>query len=270
MHQTTLRVECLRLMISACVALVLQLPQPARAQSLTAFTEPLPPLNYQINGKVTGFSSDLLDLMASETGLSINKQILPWTRAMAMVGRQENALIYSLVRTPERESLFQWIGPISPRRIILYKFSNRPDIVIKKFDDLRRYRIGSANESAATRQLQAKGFVIDNQGAATSPGLDIGVNDETNMRKFIAKRFDLLVSLDWAAAHNGRLAGLKQGEIEPTWILDESLNYWYGASLNTDANLVKKLNTALQKIKDDGRYAQLKQRYMPKNQSYKD
>lgn len=253
-------------MLSACATLVLLLPQVTSAQSLSALTEPLAPLNYEVNGKVTGFSSDLLDLMATETGISIsiNKQILPWARAMAMVGRQENTLIYSLVRTPERENQFQWIGPISPRRIIIYKFSNRPDIVIKNIDDLRRYRIGSAHESAATKQLLEKGFVIDSQGGATSPGLDIGVNDETNMRKFIAKRFDLLVSLDWAAAHNSRLAGLKQGELEPAWVLDDSLSYWYGASLNTDPELVKRLNAALQKIKDDGRYTQLKQRYMPK------
>ena len=262
---TALRNRWLHRLITAGLALAFVLPFQARAQTLSALTESLPPLNYEINGTVTGFSSDLLDLMAAEAGITVNKQLLPWARAMSMVSRQNNTLIYSLVRTPERESQFQWIGPISPRRIVLYKFSNRQDITIKRFEDLRAYRIGTTNESAATKQLLAKGLVIDGQGGAHSPGLDIGVNDEANMRKFIAKRFDLLLALDWAAAYQSRTVRLNPGEIEPAWVLDESLSYWYGLSLGSDSGIAKKLNAALKKIKDDGRYAQLKQRYMPKN-----
>jgi hypothetical protein len=47
-------------MLSACATLVLLLPQVTSAQSLSALTEPLAPLNYEVNGKVIGFSTDLL------------------------------------------------------------------------------------------------------------------------------------------------------------------------------------------------------------------
>ena len=40
-----------------------------QAPTLQALTESLPPLNYEHEGKITGFASELLDLMAAEAGI---------------------------------------------------------------------------------------------------------------------------------------------------------------------------------------------------------
>jgi polar amino acid transport system substrate-binding protein len=237
---------------------------PAQALEVAALTESLPPLNYEQDGKVVGFSSELLDLMARESEITIHKQVLPWSRAYDMVGRQGNTLIYSLARTPEREGLFQWVGPISERRILLYRHRDRIDINLKTLDDARPYRIGVARDSASAKTLVKQGFVINGLRDTLGPGLDLGTNDERNMKKFIARRFELLVSLDWAAAYNAKNAGLSPDDLQPVWVLDESLSYWYGMSMATDPDVAKKLNTALLRIKADGRYLQLKQKYMPR------
>jgi len=234
----------------------------AGATNLTALTETLPPLNYELDGKVTGFSSELLDLMAQEAGLTIDKQLLPWVRAYRNVQANKDTLIYSLVRNPERESLFQWVGPISQRRIFLYKHKDRADISLKSIDDARAYLIGTNNESAATLSLIKQGFQIS--ADRKTPGLEIASDDESNMRKFIAKRFDLLVSVDWAAAYNAKNAGLSPNDIQPALLFDDSFEYWYGISQSTDPEVAKKLNAALQKIKNDGRYLKLKQKYLPR------
>jgi len=248
-----------------CVLLTLLLaPLCAAALEISALTESLPPLNYEVDGKVVGFSSELLDLMAKEAELPITKQVLPWSRAYDMVGRHSNTLIYSLARTPERETLFQWVGPISSRRILLYKLSDRTDISIRTLDDARAYRIGTTRESAAAKSLIKLGFAINGLQDVPGPGLDLAAHDESNMKKFIAKRFDLLVSLDWAAAYNARNAGLGPDDLQAVWVLDESLSYWYGLNPATDPEVAKKLNAALQKIKNDGRYLQLKQKYLSK------
>jgi polar amino acid transport system substrate-binding protein len=84
------------------------------------------------------------------------------------------------------------------------------------------------------------------------------------MKKFVAKRFDLLVSLDWAAAYNARNAGLSPDDYQAVWVLDESLSYWYGLNLATDPEVARRLNAALQKVKNDGQYLLLKQKYLPK------
>lgn len=237
---------------------------PVRALDIAALTESLPPLNYEQDGKVVGFSSELLDLMAREADITVHKQVLPWPRAYDMVGRQANTLIYSLARTPEREALFQWVGPISERRILLYRHRDRSDINLKALDDARPYRIGVARDSASAKALVKLGFAINGLLDTLGPGLDLGSNDELNMKKFIARRFDLLVSLDWAAAYNARNAGLQPDDLQPAWVLDDSLSYWYGVNMDTDPDVAKKLNAALQRLKADGRYLQLKQKYLPR------
>ncbi|MEI7430566.1 MAG: transporter substrate-binding domain-containing protein [Betaproteobacteria bacterium] len=262
-----MRLESIILFIrrTAALAAIIVLglsPAIVRAANLTALTETLPPLNYEVDGKVTGFSSELLDLMAEDAGLTINKQLLPWARAYRSVQSNKNTLIYSMVRNVERESLFQWVGPISQRRVFLYKHRDRDDISLKTIDDARAYRIGTNNESAATMSLLKQGFMISNN--RSTPGLKIAVDDETNMRKFIAKRFDLLVSVDWAAAYNTKNSGLNPNDIQPALLLDDSFEYWYGINLSTDPEVVRKLDLALQRIKKDGRYLKLQQKYLPR------
>jgi len=119
-------------LIGACV---LGVSLTARAAGpmpeLTALTEQLPPLNMEMDGRVTGFSSELLDMMAADAGIPLRKQVLPWARAYDRALRHSDVILYSLVRTPERESLFRWVGPISPRRIVLYRWADRTDIVLK-------------------------------------------------------------------------------------------------------------------------------------------
>ncbi len=142
----------------------------AVAADLEALTESLPPLSYEAKGQVVGFSSELLDMMALDAGISVKKQVLPWQRAYEIVGRQRDTLIYSLVRTPEREALFQWVGPISARRMMLYKHRDRTDIALKTLDDARAYRIGVTLESAAAKSLAQQGFARAGSQAGSGPG----------------------------------------------------------------------------------------------------
>lgn len=241
----------------------------AAAADVEALTETLPPLSYEVNGRVVGFSSELLDMMALDAGISMKKQVLPWQRAYEIVGRQSNTLIYSLVRTPEREALFQWVGPISTRRMMVYKHRDRTDIAVKTLDDARAYRIGVTLESAAARSLAQQGFPRAGgqpmQASGPGAGLDMGLNDQINVKKFLARRFDLLVMLDWAAAYHARNEGLDPEEFQPVLVLDDASSYWYGVSLSTPPEVAKRLNAALQKIKSDGRYQQLRQKYLSKS-----
>lgn len=235
------------------------------ALELTALTEQLPPLNMEVDGKVMGFSSELLDMMAADAGVTVRKQVLPWARAYDRALRQSDALIYSVVRTPERESLFRWVGPISPRRIVLYRWADRNDIAIKNLDEARPYRIGTTLESASTKLLEKLGFAPIPATDAAGGGLEMGVNDEANMRKFIARRFDLLVSLDWAAAHNAKNAGIDPALLVPALVLDDAAAYWFGLNPAISPEIAKRFDQALLKAKLDGRYNQLRQKYLLKN-----
>jgi polar amino acid transport system substrate-binding protein len=222
---------------------------------LRALTEALPPLNYELNGQVVGFSSELLDMLALEAGVTVQKQLLPWARAYRMALDDADTIIYSLVRTPERETLFQWVGPISPRKIVLYRMATRKELAVTHLDDVRPYKVGVVRESAAAKALINKGFTVDKE-------LELALDDATNMRKFKAGRFDFLVSLDWAAAYNTQQNDMTPADLAAVLVLDEQSEYWFGVSLRSDAQIVRRLNEALVKVRRDGRLKALTRRHM--------
>lgn len=247
-------------LISQCLliaGLLGALTQAAQAVELKAVTQNLPPFSSLVDGKVVGFSNELLDLVLKESGHTLaSKELQPWVRAYAMAQEQPNTLIYTMARTPERQSLFQWVGPISKRRIYLYKHRDRKDINLKSLDDARRYTIGVLRESASAKELVESGFEVGKH-------LDLALDDEVNMKKFRARRFDLLVAMDWTTVYNAPKWGLSATEIEPAFLLDDKLEYWYGLNLKSDPGIAKQMNLALEKIRSDGRYAALVKKYLP-------
>ncbi|MCV2362852.1 transporter substrate-binding domain-containing protein [Paucibacter sp. DJ1R-11] len=224
--------------------------------SLQAFTEHLPPLNFQDDsGRAAGFSTELLQLMAAQARIQVDIQVQPWPRAVQAAAVQPNSILYSLTRLPERESKYRWVGPISERRIMLYSLSKRRDIQpLKDLRDLRELKVGVVRESAAARLLQAEGL---------RPGeeLELALDDGSNLRKLLASRMDLIVLLDWAAAWHLKQLRLDYSTLRPLLELDTRHSYWYGLHPDSDDRVVQALQAALDQLRSDGRYARLRQRY---------
>ncbi len=232
--------------------------EPLRAQMLTpdlqAFTENLPPLNYATPAGAAGFSVDLLRLMASEAGLSLDIQVQPWVRAKRSAGEASNTVLFSLARLPERESQFQWLGPISERRIVIYRLSKRSDIDYAGLQRLQGLRLGVVRESTAAKRLL-------NAGLKPEADIEWALDDVSNLRKLLAGRMDLLVMLDWAAAWNLRQHQLPFATLTELATLDSRLSYWYGLHPKIDPSTKQRLQAALDRLKRDGRYAALRAQY---------
>lgn len=223
--------------------------------SLLGITENLPPLNYlDEGGSAQGFSVELLRLMASTAGLRLDLQVLPWQRAVQVAEAHPRSVLFSLTRTPEREALFQWVGPIAQRRILFYKLASRTDLQLPQLSELGTARIGVVRDSAADKQLQASGL---------KPGvhLEQGLDDPTNVRKLLAGRMEYVALLDWAAAWNLRQLQLPYGTLQPVLEQDVGRSYYYGLRPDADPALVKRLQQALDTLKRDGRYEKIRQRY---------
>lgn len=217
-------------------------------------TENLPPLNYLDDGHPQGFSVELLRMMASQSGIRLELQVLPWQRAMQVAEASSHSALFSLTRTPEREAQFQWVGPIAQRRILLYKLASRTDLALSQLGELGGSRIGVVRDSAADRALQAAGL---------RPGIELehGLDDATNVRKLLAGRMEYVTLLDWAAAWNLRQLQLPYGTLQAVMEQDVSKSYWYGLRPDADSALVRRLQAALDAIRRDGRYERLRQRY---------
>lgn len=222
---------------------------------LVALTEDLPPLNYVEAGVVKGYSTELLQAMAEEAKFDLSISVLPWPRAYRMALAQPDTLLYSLVRTEERELLFSWIGPISARKIYLFRLKRRQDVRVRTLADAHRYRIGAVYEMAATQGLLKRGFGFRKE-------LDGAQNDDHNVKKLFAGRVDLILALDWSAYHYAKENGHKAEDIVPVLLVDDSHAYYIGLSKNSDPEIAARLDAALERLRAAGLPEKLKRKYL--------
>ncbi|WP_213880875.1 transporter substrate-binding domain-containing protein [Pseudomonas sp. dw_358] len=228
------------------------------AEPLTVVTEELPPYNMVRNGKVTGMSTEVVEAVLRQADLQGNIRSMPWARAYDIGLHGVDVLIYSIARTPERESLFQWVGSIAPSRLFLYSVASHP-IQLKTLDDARHYQIGTVKDDVSEQYLIAKGFVV-------GQNLQSSNKYESNYEKLKLGHVDLWVSNEMNAHYLARSSGADPSVmLVPSLALDElSLKdgLYLACSVNTSADTVERLRVALKAIEDNGVYAEIVARWL--------
>ncbi len=103
------------------VLLLLLLALPGDAAGRTVWlSEDLPPFNFLQDGAFTGIVPDILAEIAPRAGVPFDPaqvQVMPWTRAYQSALSTPGAAIFSMARTPERDGLFSWVGPLCTVRL---------------------------------------------------------------------------------------------------------------------------------------------------------
>ena len=130
----------------------------AQAESLKILTEEFPPYNFTENGKITGFSTEVVRAVLKEVKMDGEFQSMPWARAYATAQSADSVLIYSIGRTAQREKLFKWVGVIAPIHYYLYSLPQRK-LVFERLDQARPFQIATVNEDVGEQYLISQGFV---------------------------------------------------------------------------------------------------------------
>jgi len=162
-------------------------------------TEEFPPYNFTRDGRVTGLGTEVVEAVLAELTLKGQIQSLPWARAYETARTTPGVLLYSIVRTPERERLFKWVGVIAPATYYLYGRAGR-DLTIDSLDAARQYQVATVNEDVGEQFLLANGFAKGQQ-------LQSSVKYEHNYEKLKLGRVDLWIMSEITANHLARQAG---------------------------------------------------------------
>lgn len=110
----------------------------ALAAELRLYTEEYRPLSYSDNGRLTGMAVEVVELLVERTGQATRIELVPWTRGYHQIRREANSGLFAMVRTPEREALFQWVGPIAQGRTSFYA-RRGAGLAIRELKDLERF-----------------------------------------------------------------------------------------------------------------------------------
>ncbi|WP_199609455.1 substrate-binding periplasmic protein [Flocculibacter collagenilyticus] len=219
---------------------------PASTPHITVVTEIWPPYNYiDENGEVVGIATDVIRQTLEHAKLDYHIEPYPWVRAYNMAQEEENVLIYSIIRTPERKDLFQWICQITPYvKHHFYRLTKRTDIQAQNLEDVKAYKVGVVKNTYPHTYLKGVGFV-DNTN------LEVVVDDEANIRKLFAGRLDLLIETPETMTIRLSKMGLKLDEVTPFLTINnqETFENCMAFGLKTDPALVKKVRDAFEQTK---------------------
>lgn len=210
-------------------------------------TEASAPYSMREGDRVIGIGTDMVRAILERSGIAYTIDVLPWKRAYTEALERNDGCVYSTTRTPEREPLFKWIGPIGEADWVLMARADRK-LNLQTLDDARPYRIGTYNGDARDVYLRVRGFHVD-----PAP------NDMTNPRKLMLGRIDL-----WAASTRHSDATLARlgyaGKIVPVLVFNR-IHIYLACNRAVPDDLVTRMNGALEAMERDGSTRAIQHRY---------
>lgn len=244
----------MRLILSLIGVCCAGLVSAAGPRPLVLVTEDYPPFNMpgDTPGEVRGIATEIVQQLLLRSERPSQIKLYPWQRAISMAQSTPDTCVFSMSRTPEREALYSWIGPLVQNNWVLFaRETDATAAVLGKIEDIKDKRIGSYQGDAIVAWLQARGYKVD-----------VATRDDLNPRKLLAGRIDF-----WAT---GGLIGqhiLRQQQIDgvvPRLTFNHSSMY-LACHRDLPPDEVKYLNHQLQQMREDGSIAAIYKRngYLP-------
>lgn len=169
-------------------------------------------------------------------------EVLPWARAYQIALRRPNTVIFSLVRTPEREDKFIWIGKVAhvPMKLIALKASELQPV--SKLSELNDIPIGVKRLDAVTIWLASQGLEFDKELIEVS-------NTTTTMQLLEKGRIEVIPSTNQVIDFYCQTAGCKRSDFKTIYTFQEfSEELYLAVSLGSDEKLVEELQAGFIKL----------------------
>jgi len=220
-----------------------------------ALTENWPPYNYaDADHNPTGYTTELLRLMLKRARLVAPIQILPWTEAYVTASKRPNTLLFTVLKKPEREDLFHWIGPIAPSSVYFFKLASRGDIEVRSVAEAAGYQLGVTHEGGYEGIARKLGFSV-------GLNLDVSNDDETVFWKLTQRRIDLIIDTELSAAHHARSLGTRNRMVKLTQV-DQGVGHFIAVNRSSNPEELKSLQSAFNEVKRSGAADRVYQQYL--------
>jgi len=233
--------------ILAVVILLTFLCGPSTALTLT--TEEYPPFNMldERTQTPTGITVDKVVELMHRAHEPFTITSYPWARAYQLAQQREDTCVFSTSRTPEREALFTWIGPLAQSDWAIFaraKDTRSP----KSLEDVRPYIIGGYNNAATGEYLIQRGYKVD-----------LASNDALNMQKLLRKHIDYWATGELMGKYLIRKEQLN-GQIVPLFKFELSELYM-ACNRTMDPQRADNFNRILKEMNRDGSSAAIERKY---------
>lgn len=215
-------------------------------------TEEYPPITFMKDGKPSGFVTDMVREIAARQKLPDNIRLTSWKNAYNMALVHPKVVLFSAERTPERESLFQWVGPVGKNSAILYA-KKGSGIRINSLEEAKAIAAIATTTNWFTEQhLKREGF----KNLLSSP------DPRANVRQLMDGEVQLSTFTDITIQELVREAGYSMHDLEPVFTMLQT-DFYIAISRDTPADVVQAWQSTLGSLKKDGTFEKIYRRYLP-------
>jgi polar amino acid transport system substrate-binding protein len=223
------------------------------AESLTIYTEIEPPDQFLgPDGKLTGCSYEIVREVQRRVQNADPIEAVPWVRGYKELQGRPNVVLFSIARSKDRDSLFEWVGPIGEIAFVFYARADSP-ISIKNLDEARKLIfIGVYKEDIRDQHLTKLGFT----------NLDRSIDDVTILKKLMAGRIDCMVANAAGISDLTISAGYKPEDVRAVFPFLK-VQLYIAFSKATPRATVMRWQKALDDMKSDGTFERIYRKYRP-------
>lgn len=224
-----------------------------RAEPYQVVTEEWAPYNYEENNQLTGMATEIVRAIMTRTGDDFELVLLPSMRTTHVLQTRPKTIMYSLFRTPEREPLYKWVGPIVEESIHPYQLATAAQPVNSLEQLLRAPQISTRHAGLMPEMLQSLGFKNLDRSAAASQQL---------YRMLLAGRTDIIVGdTDAGVSYYSRQLSIAPGTLRQIPIELYHASLYIAFSRDCDDKLLAAWARALEQLRHSGELQRIQRRY---------
>lgn len=215
---------------------------------LEVLTEDYPPFSMMSDdNKISGLSTEIVAELFKRAAVEYKISLLPWKQAYTRTRKTANTALYSTTRTPEREALFKWVGPLVNNHWAFFAKSDSP-LSVASLNDAKQYAVGGYNGDAVARYLWTQGF----------EKLQLVYNERDNVKRLESGKIQLWATGEYLGPYFARQERVAAPKL--LWTFREAQ---MSLAFNKSApdELIKKLNDTLEEMRKDGVIAALSAKY---------
>lgn len=225
------------------------------ADSLTAYTEDWAPYSYEKDGELAGLSVDFVRRIFNRAGFEYKISMIPWKRAYNETLKHPNTILFTTSHTDKRKDLFKWVGPLFPRRVVLYRLKKNEYIKVRSFEDLKKYRIGAVRGGAIGELLLSKGF-------KTGINYDEADTGTQNILKLFMGRIELIPGSEISIAHRMKNTPYSFSDLEVVFTLIDRGGYYIAINKETSDAIVDRIQKAFDSVIAEGGREEILKTYL--------
>lgn len=227
------------------------------SEKVRIVTEHLPPYQFiGTNNKLTGLGVDIVKLMFAELGEQPKIELLPWARAYDLALNHRNVMIFTILRSEQRQKQFKWVGDFLVQNYYFLALKNRGDINIRNIQDVKQHLVGVSRDSFEHQLLLKYGFYIEKNlhvNVAQLPLIEMLYAGKVDM--IFGSKITLLGLIDYVK-HD-------RSKIKLVYRINESLGHvGIAFSKLTDDKLVRKYRQAFTQITRNGSLQQTTEKWL--------